>query len=90
MSRGIQPLEREDTWKGLTRGELDETFPFGEYMSSSCLYFREYREWETYLMRLVNGHVTKLRSGCNIIRRVDLAFIPSAEPGGIHLLTTEK
>ncbi|CAL1696156.1 unnamed protein product [Somion occarium] len=29
QSRGIQPLEPEDTWKGLTRGELDETFPFG-------------------------------------------------------------
>ncbi|OBZ78783.1 hypothetical protein A0H81_00606 [Grifola frondosa] len=29
-SRGIQPLEHEDTWKGLIKGEIDETFPFGE------------------------------------------------------------
>ncbi|OCH96563.1 hypothetical protein OBBRIDRAFT_799798 [Obba rivulosa] len=28
-SRGIQPLEPEDTWKGPTGGELDMTFPFG-------------------------------------------------------------
>ncbi|KAH8100587.1 hypothetical protein BXZ70DRAFT_893167 [Cristinia sonorae] len=30
VSRGIQPLEPEDVDKGLTRGELDETYPFGE------------------------------------------------------------
>ncbi|EMD41735.1 hypothetical protein CERSUDRAFT_110312 [Gelatoporia subvermispora B] len=28
-SRGIQPLEPEDTWKGPVKGELDLTFPFG-------------------------------------------------------------
>ncbi|KAI0082192.1 hypothetical protein K474DRAFT_1586400 [Panus rudis PR-1116 ss-1] len=30
QSRGIEPIEPEDTWKGLKRGELDATFPFGE------------------------------------------------------------
>ncbi|KZT06805.1 uncharacterized protein LAESUDRAFT_678813 [Laetiporus sulphureus 93-53] len=29
-SRGIQPLEPEDTWKGPFKGEPDETFPFGQ------------------------------------------------------------
>ncbi|EKM60919.1 uncharacterized protein PHACADRAFT_85419 [Phanerochaete carnosa HHB-10118-sp] len=29
QSRGIQPLEREDIWKGYHKGEIDETFPFG-------------------------------------------------------------
>ena len=28
-TRGIQPLEAEDTWKG-PKAEVDETFPFGE------------------------------------------------------------
>lgn len=28
-SRGIQPLEREDTWSGHHKGDIDETFPFG-------------------------------------------------------------
>ncbi|KAI0094600.1 hypothetical protein BDY19DRAFT_982048 [Irpex rosettiformis] len=28
-SRGIQPLEREESWKGAHRGDLDLTFPFG-------------------------------------------------------------
>jgi len=29
-SRGIQPLEPEDTWKGFKGGEADMTFPFGQ------------------------------------------------------------
>lgn len=29
QSRGIQPLEPEDTWKEPMHGEVDETFPFG-------------------------------------------------------------
>ncbi|KAL4243128.1 Erythromycin esterase [Abortiporus biennis] len=29
-SRGIEPLEPEDTWKGLKHVDFDETFPFGE------------------------------------------------------------
>ena len=29
-SRGLRPLEKEDLHKGLTRGELDMTYPFGE------------------------------------------------------------
>jgi len=28
-SRGIQPLEREESWKGHHKGDIDETFPFG-------------------------------------------------------------
>lgn len=28
-SRGIQPLEREDSWKGERRGDIELTFPFG-------------------------------------------------------------
>ncbi|TCD67007.1 hypothetical protein EIP91_000627 [Steccherinum ochraceum] len=29
-TRGIQPLEPEDEFKGMTRGDLDMTYPFGE------------------------------------------------------------
>lgn len=28
-SRGIEPLEPEDTWKGANKGDYDATFPFG-------------------------------------------------------------